>query len=119
MRGKAAQQHLELHLIDVPKRSALAERAAGPRRRFVILEVADADCEVVGYESITKDGAAVGYVTSGAYGHCIDKSLAAGYVPTALARDGARFEIDILGEMRTATVRLEPLYDPQGLRLRG
>ena len=35
-----------------------------------------------------------------------------------LARDGARFEIDILGEMRAATVRLEPLYDPRGLRLR-
>jgi hypothetical protein len=33
-------------------------------------------------------------------------------------RDGARFEIDILGQMRTATVRLEPLCDPRGLRLR-
>ena len=83
------------------------------------MEVADADAEVVGYESIIKDGAAVGYVTSGAYGHCIDKSLAAGYVPAALARDGEVFEIDILGEMRTATVRLAPLYDPDGLRLRG
>jgi dimethylglycine dehydrogenase len=99
--------------------AALAERAAGPKRRFVVMEVADADAEVVGYESIMKDGAAVGYVTSGAYGHCVGKSLAAGYVPTALAREGARFEIDILGEMRAARVRLEPLYDPQGLRLRG
>jgi len=99
--------------------AALAERAAGPARRFVVMEVADADAEVVGYESIMKDGAAVGYVTSGAYGHCVGRSLAAGYVPSALAREGARFEIDILGELRTATVRLEPLYDPQGLRLRG
>ena len=99
--------------------AALAERAAGPARRFVVMEVADADAEVVGYESIMKDGAAVGYVTSGAYGHCVGRSLAAGYVPSALAREGARFEIDILGEMRAATVRLTPLYDPQGLRLRG
>jgi dimethylglycine dehydrogenase len=98
--------------------AALAERAAGPRRRFVVMEVADTDAEVIGYESIMKDGAAIGYVTSGAYGQCVGKSLAAGYVPAALARDGARFEIDVLGEMRTATVRLEPLYDPQGLRLR-
>jgi dimethylglycine dehydrogenase len=110
--------------IDFAKRdftgrvSALAERSAGPRRRFVVMEVADADVEVVGFESIMKDGAAVGYVTSGAYGHCIDKSLAAGYVPAALAREGARFEIDILGEMRTATIRLQALYDPAGLRLR-
>jgi dimethylglycine dehydrogenase len=98
--------------------AALAERAAGPKRRFVVFEVDALDAEVVGYESLMKDGAAVGYVTSGAYGHCVQRSLAAGYVPRELARDGARFEIDILGEMRAATVRLAPLYDPQGLRLR-
>ena len=102
----------------IGRTAALAERAAGAKRRFVIMEVADTEVEVVGYESILKDGAAVGYVTSGAYGHCIERSLAAGYVPAALAQDGARFEIDILGELRRATVRLEPLYDPHGLRLR-
>jgi dimethylglycine dehydrogenase len=98
--------------------AALAERATGPGRRFVVMEVADTVAEVVGYESIMKDDAAVGYVTSGAYGHCIGRSLAAGYVPAALAREGERFEIDILGDLRTATVRLAPLYDPQGARLR-
>jgi dimethylglycine dehydrogenase len=101
------------------REAALSERAHGAKRRFVVMEVADADAEAVGYESIMKDGAAVGYVTSGAFGHCIDRSLAAGYVPAALAREGERFTIDILGELRTATVRLEALYDPRGLRLRG
>ena len=98
--------------------AALAERAAGPKRRFVILELPGAETEAIGYESILKDGAAVGYVTSAAFGHCIGKSLAAGYVPTALAREGERFEIDIFGELRAAIVRLQPLYDPEGLRLR-
>ncbi len=98
--------------------AAQAERDAGPKRRFVVMEVAEADTEVIGYESIMKDGNAVGYVTSGAYGHCIGKSLAAGYVPSALAREGEQFQIDILGDVRTATVRIEPLYDPQGVRLR-
>ena len=97
----------------IGRAAALAERESGPKRKFVVMEVADADAEVVGYESIMKDGKAVGYVTSGAYGHCIDKSLAAGYVPTALANEGETFEIDILGEVRAATVRLEPLYDPE------
>jgi dimethylglycine dehydrogenase len=82
------------------------------------MQVAAGDADVVGYESIIKDGAAVGYVTSGAYGHCIASSLAAGYVPAALAREGERFEIDILGEMRSAIVRREPIYDPEGRRLR-
>jgi dimethylglycine dehydrogenase len=102
----------------VGRTAALSERTRGATRRFVVMEVADTDVDVIGYESIMKDGAAVGYVTSGAYGHCIGTSLAAGYVPVALAQDGTHFEIDILGEMRTATVRLAPLYDPQGLRLR-
>ncbi|HEX9139644.1 MAG TPA: FAD-dependent oxidoreductase [Steroidobacteraceae bacterium] len=103
----------------VGRPAALAERATGPKRRFVVMEVEVRDAEVIGYESIMHDGAAVGYVTSGAYGHCIGKSLAAGYVPAALARDGGRFEIDIFGEPCAATVRLEPFYDPQGGRLRG
>jgi dimethylglycine dehydrogenase len=98
--------------------AALAERAAEPRGRFVILEVAQAHAEVVGCESIIQDGAAVGYVTSGGYGHFNGKSLAAGCVQATLAREGARFKIDILGEMRSATVRLEALHHPQGTRLR-
>ena len=103
----------------VGRAAALAERAAGARRRFVVLEVHAADADVVGYESILRDGAAVGYVTSGAYGHCIGKSLAAGYLPVDCARDGERFEVDILGELRPAWIRLAPLYDPEGQRLRG
>jgi len=98
--------------------AALAERSTGPQRRFVVLEVAVHDADVVGYESIMHAGQAVGYVTSGAYGHCVERSLAAGYVPAALARVGERFQIDILGQQCDATVRLQPLYDPQGLRLR-
>ena len=103
----------------VGRSAALAERGAGPKRRFVILEVEAGDADVTGYESIMKDGVAVGYVTSGAYGHCVGKSLAAGYVPAALARDGERFAIDILGEVCGATIRIDPLYDPKGLCLRG
>jgi dimethylglycine dehydrogenase len=99
--------------------TALAERAAGPKRRFVVMEVDSPDADAVGYESIIKGGTAVGYVTSGAYGHCVERSLAAGYVPTALARDGERFEIDILGRSCPAVVRLQPLYDPESRRLRG
>jgi dimethylglycine dehydrogenase len=102
----------------VGRAAAIAERDAGPKRRFVVMEVEVRDAEVVGYESIIEDGAAVGYVTSGAYGHCVGRSLAAGYVPTALARDGQRFEIDLFGDACAATVRLRPLYDPGGLRLR-
>ena len=57
----------------VGRAAVLAERATGPKRRFVVMEVETRDADVVGYESIMQDGRAVGYVTSGAYGHCVGK----------------------------------------------
>ena len=98
--------------------AALAERERGPKRRFVIFEVDALDADVVGYESVLHDGKPVGYITSGGYGHWVGKSLAAGYVPTALAREGERFSIDILGRDCVAVLRLAPLHDPEGIRLR-
>src|SRR5262249_44542827 len=50
--------------------AALAEREAGPRRRFVVMEVADAEAEVVGDESIMRGGAAAGDGTAVPYARC-------------------------------------------------
>lgn len=100
------------------REAALAERADGPKRRFVVLEVDAGDADAIGYETIVRDGRAVGYVTSGAYGHVVGRSLAAGYVPPDIAGDGEAFEIDILGRVCRAVVRTDPLWDPSGARLR-
>ncbi len=98
--------------------AVLKEKETGPKKKFVTM-VVDADhADVIGYESIEKDGKPVGYVTSGGFGHCVDKSIAMGYVPAALARDGETFTINIFGKICTATVTAKPLIDPQGLRLR-
>lgn len=102
----------------VGRAAVLAEREKGPKKRFVTL-VVDADhADVTGYEAICKDGAPVGHVTSGGYGHCVGKSLAVGYVPTALAKDGETFTIDILGVECAARITAQPLHDPEGKRLR-
>ena len=70
-------------------------------------------------EPIWKDGAVVGFVTSGGYAHYVEKSVALGFVPTGMIADGASFEIEILGEMRPAALITEPLFDPKGERMRG
>ena len=47
------------------------------------------------------------------------RSLALGYVPAALARPGAgEFEIEIIGHRCPAVVQPEPVFDPEGLRMR-
>ena len=104
---------------DVIGRDAAArEREQGPERRLVTLVVDAGDADAIADEPIWKDGAVVGFVTSGGFAHYVGKSVALGFVPTAMAEDGQRFEIEILGEMRQATLAARPLFDPEGRRMR-
>jgi len=102
----------------VGKAAAEKEKADGPERRFVTMVVDAPHADVVGYEVILKNGEPVGHVTSGGWGHWVGKSIAAGYVPAELARDGEEFAIDVLGEECRAVVTAKALHDPQGGRLR-
>ena len=58
------------------------------------------------------------WVTSGGYGHCVDQSLAQGYIPTALVKPGMQLEIEILGERCPARLQMEPPFDPEAKRMR-
>ena len=73
-----------------------------------------------GDEPIWHAGKVVGWVTSGGYGHFVDKSLAQGYVPKELAGNLGKgaFEIEIIGDRRKATVIADPLFDPEAKRMR-
>jgi dimethylglycine dehydrogenase len=73
---------------------------------------------VLGDEPIWHKGKVVGWVTSGGYAHYVDKSMAQGYVPKELVGETG-FEIEIIGEMRKATIITEPPFDPEGKRMRG
>jgi dimethylglycine dehydrogenase len=102
----------------VGRSAALSEKSKGGEMRLVPFAVDAADADAIGDEPIWHDGRVVGWVTSGAYGHRVGRSLALGYVPAALAESSAGFEIEIIGERR----RAEPLkvcaYDPAGARMR-
>jgi dimethylglycine dehydrogenase len=78
--------------------------------------------DVIGDEPIWHDGAVVGWVTSGGFGHFVGRSIALGYVPAEIAdvdgRGSAGFEIEVVGRRRPARIQPEPLHDPQGLRMR-
>ena len=102
----------------VGRAAAIAEKKQGAAKRFVTFVVEAPHADVVGYEVVLKDGRPVGHVTSGGYGHWVGKSLACGYVPIELARDGEIFTIDILGQECRAIVTSKALHDPQGGRLR-
>jgi len=101
--------------------AALAEKASGGSLRRISLAVDALDADVLGDEPIWHQGKVIGWATSGGYGHCVERSLAQGYVPASLAQDtrAGAFEVEILGERRAATILAEPPFDASGSRMRG
>lgn len=102
----------------IGKAAALAEHARGPDKRLVTLAVDADQVDANRDEPIFCEGACVGFVTSGGYAHYVKKSVAMGYVPAALAAVDADFNIEILGEMKSAKIQQRPLFDPTGGRMK-
>ena len=103
----------------IGRAAAEAERATPPERQLVSFKVAAQDADVQGYEPIWLEGAVVGFCTSGGYSHFSGTSVALGFVPRARAIEGLEVEIEILGQMRPATLITTPLFDPEGTAMRG
>ncbi|MGI5161646.1 GcvT family protein [Microbispora sp. CA-102843] len=98
-------------------------RAALPRPRTVLrcLVLDDERDVCLGGEPVRLDGRPVSRVTSGGYGHRVGRSIAYAYLPPALSPDlepGGRLEIGVNGRQVGATITREPLYDPEGARVR-
>ena len=102
----------------IGREAALAERAAGPKRRLVTLDLGDSDADAVGDEPVWVGDRVVGVTTSGSYGHHVQSSLALALVDADVVASGAPVEVSVIGERRPATVLTEPAYDPSGSRMR-
>ena len=102
----------------IGKEAAAAERVAGPSRRLVTLELEEGDSDATGYEPVWSNGRRVGYVTSGAYGHTVGKSLAMALVEAEFAGEGTELLCHVVGKGRSAMVIPPSPHDPKGLRMR-
>jgi 4-methylaminobutanoate oxidase (formaldehyde-forming) len=104
---------------DFVGREALVEAAARPlERRLACLVLDDPRAVALGSEPVTVDGEVVGRVTSGGFGYTVGRSIAYAYLPAASAEPGRRVDVEIFGEAVPGEVAEEPLWDPQGERLR-
>ncbi|KAJ5221677.1 NAD dehydrogenase [Penicillium citrinum] len=83
-----------------------------PVRRLRCLTVDDGRSMVLGKEPVFKNGKAVGYVTSSAFGYTIRKPVAYAWLPASLG-EGSGVEIEYFGRRISATITAEPLYDPE------
>jgi dimethylglycine dehydrogenase len=102
----------------IGKLGAIEEKLAGGSLRLVTLAVDARDADVLGDEPISIHGAVVGWVTSGGFAHASGVSVAMGYVPKEFATTRDGWQIEVLGEMLAAHLITEPLFDPDGRRMR-
>jgi dimethylglycine dehydrogenase len=103
----------------VGRDAAIAERDGnGPGQVQVTLEI-DADgADASGYEPIWRDGIQIGFVTSGGYGHTVQKSLAMALVDRDKASVGTKLSVHVVGVERSAQVIQASPYDPTGKAMR-
>ena len=103
----------------IGRSAAEAERACPPARQLCTFDVTARDADVIGDEPVWVDGKVVGFCTSGGYSHYTDRSIALALIPRDMVQDGLRAKIEILGDMRDATLITKPLFDADGIRMRG
>jgi dimethylglycine dehydrogenase len=101
----------------IGKEAALKEKAIGAKQTLVALSVDSTDADAPVYAPVKQhEGKVVGFVTSSAYGHYVKQSLALAYLDNdAINSD---LTVDVIGEVKKATVLQEPVYDPKGAKLR-
>jgi dimethylglycine dehydrogenase len=87
-------------------------------RRLVTLEVDTTDADATGYEPVWREGRRVGYITSGDYGHTVQKSLAMALIDRDQATVGTELTTHIVGVEREARVLAPSPYDPGGAAMR-
>ena len=106
----------------IGREAVLRKREAGLDKRLVQFKLTDPEPLLYHNEPILRDGATVGYLSSGGYGHHLGAAVGMGYVPCKgesvaelLASD---FEIDVMGTRVKAQAQLKPLYDPKSERVK-
>jgi glycine cleavage system aminomethyltransferase T len=100
------------------REALLSIRDQGVTRKLSCMTLDDPAAVVMGKEPILINGQTLGYVTSANYGYSIGKFIVYGYLPVEYASVGTKVEIEYYGKRLSATVASEPLFDPQGARLR-
>jgi glycine cleavage system aminomethyltransferase T/glycine/D-amino acid oxidase-like deaminating enzyme len=71
---------------------------------------------VYGGEAVHREGSVIGRVRSAAYGFTVRRNVALAKLPAELA-EGDELQVDVLGELVSARVAADALYDPENARL--
>lgn len=102
----------------IGRQALLKRRAEGPRKKLVTLHVGATHAPARSGASLMQGDKVAGTVTSGDWGHRAGMNLAYAFVVPELAAEGSTMQLDLCGDLVTATVIAPSPYDPDFDRLR-
>jgi 4-methylaminobutanoate oxidase (formaldehyde-forming) len=78
---------------------------------------------LLGRETILRDGAPVGYLTSGGFGFSVGRPIGYGYLRNhdginSVWLQSGRYELVVAETTHACQIHLKPLWDPEGARIR-
>ncbi len=101
------------------KTALLAEKQRGLTKRFATLVIEAGEQDPPYMATIWKDGAIVGELTSGYYGHRVGACIGLGMLKAEVNLPGTKVEVEIFGRLYPAVVQEDaPLWDAKNERIR-
>jgi dimethylglycine dehydrogenase len=113
------------HLVKFEKPAFVGREAAlqlsnqARKYTYAFFEIDVQDADPWGGEPILDGEKVVGFITSAAYGHRTDKSLAIGYMQGEFQHANVALSTEILGTRCAVRILDKPAYDPQSTRMKG
>ena len=101
----------------IGRETVLAERENPSNKALATLAFTANGADCWGSEPIFDGDSCIGYVTSGGFGWRTGRSLAVGWMLRSHCAPGTSLNIQILGEMLSAEVVADPVFDPEHNRL--
>jgi 4-methylaminobutanoate oxidase (formaldehyde-forming) len=100
-----------------------AQKRDGVKKQLACFTVDDPEVILLGRETIYRNGERVGWLSSGGFGHTLQKPIGIGYVRNASGVDteflqSGTFELEVAGERVPAQLHLVPLWDAKMERIK-
>lgn len=103
----------------IGREKALEEKEKNaPPMVLITMEIDAQDADASGYEPVWNGNSRVGFITSGGYGHTVDKSLAMALVKPEFSNPATELTVHVVGVERSARVIPNSPYDPSGKAMR-
>ncbi len=108
----------------IGREAVLRKRDEGLSRRLLQFRLMDPEPLLFHNEPILRDGAIVGLLSSGNYGHALQSAVGMGFVPCrelGETRDtmlASEYAIEVSGRIVLAEATFSPFYDPGSTRIR-